>query len=617
MNINNFYKKKFLFFFFTLNVFLFKWLISYYFYKENTEVKIIFENVDDGWFFLPLIKQLSLLELSNSFSPYINNLNNIPISFGSIIFHTLFFKIFGYSGFIIIEFFGILFFLIIFYKIFRQYLTVKTSLIFSLSLYTVPALIFLLGLDQIPYLYLIKSELFSLRIHRPFPSTLYLLLFVYFLIYIDKKKKLNKKYGIFLGVTAALTLSSFYFYFVSQLTLFILWIIYKLKFNFYGQIKIFIKFFISCIISFIITILPFALNIFLQEKDSVIRQGIFDLTKDKKIKLLNYNFDHIFNLNFLSIFIISVIILYFVNNKKIVGYKIINTFYLLFLSSIISPILFVIISPKASLIYHFYNLIIICLFLFLIIFLFLITKKFLKKFYENKFCHLLLIIFLISLNISYIYLNNPPDTDKINKRIEFQAITEKINQIEGVKNLSALTFDNYFMIWFIFKELNHIYLVNHVWVPKTDEMLENDLINAFKILGLNDNDFLKFLENKKDVWRYYNIEVAKFFQMKYQANSLNTFNNSKNFDEEIKNFIQQTSPLLTQQIAIPNEEFDRLDKKFKATGLEMGANPDLIILDKNNIILSKSILNSKIYCKYDKYKFNTLYIKKKFVLNCN
>jgi hypothetical protein len=193
MNINNFYKKKFLFFFFTLNVFLFKWLISYYFYKENTEVKIIFENVDDGWFFLPLIKQLSLLELSNSFSPYINNLNNIPISFGSIIFHTLFFKIFGYSGFIIIEFFGILFFLIIFYKIFRQYLTVKTSLIFSLSLYTVPALIFLLGLDHIPYLYLIKSELFSLRIHRPFPSTLYLLLFVYFLIYIDKKKKTKYK----------------------------------------------------------------------------------------------------------------------------------------------------------------------------------------------------------------------------------------------------------------------------------------------------------------------------------------------------------------------------------------------------------------------------------------
>jgi hypothetical protein len=306
-----------------------------------------------------------------------------------------------------------------------------------------------------------------------------------------------------------------------------------------------------------------------------------------------------------------------INNKKIVGLKIINTFYLLFLSSIISPILFIIISPKASLIYHFYNLIIICLFLFLIIFLFLITKKFLKKFYENKFCHFLLIIFLISINISYIYLNNQPNNDKINKRIEFHEITEKINQIEGVKNLSALTFDNYFMIWFVFKELNHIYLINHTWVPKTDAMLENDLINAFKILGLNNNDFLKFLENKKDVWRYYNIEVAKFFQMKYQANSMNTFNNSKNFEDEIKNFIRESSPLLTQQIAVPKEEFDRLDKKFREMGAYSGSIPDVIILDKKNPILSKSILSSKIYCKYSKYKSYTLYIKKDLVLNCS
>jgi hypothetical protein len=617
MNTGKINKNNYILFFFTVIVFLQKWLISFYFFKESIEVKIISENVDDGWFFLPLIKQFSLLELNNSFSPYIKNLNNLPISFGSIAFHTLFFKIFSYSGLIIIEFFGILIFLIIFYKIFRQYLPRKISLIFALTIFTLPSLISFLSLDNIPYLYLIKTELFSLRIHRPFPSTLYLFLFTYFLIYIDKKKKITVKYGIFLGITAGLTLSSFYFYFIAETMLIFLWIFYKFKFNFFKEIKNLTKFFLSYIISFIIVIIPFALNIYFQEKDSVIRQGIFDLTIDKKIKLLNYNFDHIFNLKFLSIFITSIIIIYLINNKKIVGLKIINTFYLLFLSSIISPILFIIISPKASLIYHFYNLIIICLFLFLIIFLFLITKKFLKKFYENKFCHFLLIIFLISINISYIYLNNQPNNDKINKRIEFHEITEKINQIEGVKNLSALTFDNYFMIWFVFKELNHIYLINHTWVPKTDAMLENDLINAFKILGLNNNDFLKFLENKKDVWRYYNIEVAKFFQMKYQANSMNTFNNSKNFEDEIKNFIRESSPLLTQQIAVPKEEFDRLDKKFREMGAYSGSIPDVIILDKKNPILSKSILSSKIYCKYSKYKSYTLYIKKDLVLNCS
>ena len=105
--------------------------------------------------------------------------------------------------------------------------------------------------------------------------------------------------------------------------------------------------------------------------------------------------------------------------------------------------------------------------------------------------------------------------------------------------------------------------------------------------------------------------------MKYQANSMNTFNNSKNFDDEIKNFIRESSPLLTQQIAVPKEEFDRLDKKFREMGAYSGSIPDVIILDKKNPILSKSILSSKIYCKYSKYKSYTLYIKKDLVLNCS
>jgi hypothetical protein len=98
---------------------------------------------------------------------------------------------------------------------------------------------------------------------------------------------------------------------------------------------------------------------------------------------------------------------------------------------------------------------------------------------------------------------------------------------------------------------------------------------------------------------------------------LNTFNNSRNFEDKIKNSVQRSSPLLTQQIAIPYEEFDRLDKKFKEMKLHASAKPDVIILDKNNFILSKAILNSKIYCKYNKYKSNVLYIKKNLVLNCD
>ena len=50
--------------------------------------------------------------------------------------------------------------------------------------------------------------------------------------------------------------------------------------------------------------------------------------------------------------------------------------------------------------------------------------------------------------------------------------------------------------------------------------------------------------------------------MKYTANSMYTYNNSKNFDADVLKFIQNSSPLYSQQLVIPNEEFERLENKF-------------------------------------------------------
>jgi IS1 family transposase len=54
----------------------------------------------------------------------------------------------------------------------------------------------------------------------------------------------------------------------------------------------------------------------IEAKNSIVRQGVFDLTNDKKIKLLNYNFQHTLNLKFLTILIISLTIIYLINKKK-------------------------------------------------------------------------------------------------------------------------------------------------------------------------------------------------------------------------------------------------------------------------------------------------------------
>ena len=43
-------------------------------------------------------------------------------------------------------------------------------------------------------------------------------------------------------------------------------------------------------------------------------------------------------------------------------------------------------------------------------------------------------------------------------------------------------------------------------------MIEKDIFSAFKILGLNNDNFNKFLNNKNDKsnWRYLNLNISTF-----------------------------------------------------------------------------------------------------------
>ena len=98
-----------------ISFFLFsiKWILSFYFFKENLLVRIIFESAGGGTYY-PFIKYLTFFEFNNSFDPYIVDLKIIALPFSGIFIHSIFLKIFGYSAFIIIEFFAIFLFLLIF-----------------------------------------------------------------------------------------------------------------------------------------------------------------------------------------------------------------------------------------------------------------------------------------------------------------------------------------------------------------------------------------------------------------------------------------------------------------------------------------------------------------------
>ena len=129
-------------------------------------------------------------------------------------------------------------------------------------------------------------------------------------------------------------------------------------------------------------------------------------------------------------------------------------------------------------------------------------------------------------------------------------------------------------------------------------MIEDDLVNTFKFLKLSKNNFHEFIKNKKlSSWRYRNENIKDLFWMRYQANSLITYNNSTNFDPEVLKFINKSSPLMSQQLAMPNDEIQRFLIKFDSKISTHFNNPNIIIINKNNPILIKSNINLNYYCK--------------------
>ncbi len=221
-----------------ISIFLFsiKWILSFYFYNESLSVKIIFDSGRDGETYFPLIKYLASFELNKSFDPYIENLKIVPLPFTGIFFHSIFLKIFGYSAIIILEFLAFFTFLIIFYKIFSYFFSSKESILLSLFLFTIPSIISILSIENLPYINLLEKNFYYTRIPRPMISSLYLFSFLYLLVSMEKGEIFTKKKFILLGIILGFTVSSFYYFFIIEVITFLFFLIYKFKFNFLKKI---------------------------------------------------------------------------------------------------------------------------------------------------------------------------------------------------------------------------------------------------------------------------------------------------------------------------------------------------------------------------------------------
>jgi hypothetical protein len=603
----------------TTLLFSVKWVLSFYFFKESLAVKVIFESVADGHFYYPHIKYLAFFELDNSLDPYVKNLKLMPIPYASIIFPAIFFKIFGFFGIIIIEFFAIFIFLLIFYKIFSYFFSKNESILLSLFFFMIPSIIKIANLEGLPYLNLFQLEFYSLRIPRPLIPSLYFFSFICLLVFMDKTVIFEKKRMSALGLILGFSLSSYYYFFIIEFLAFLFFLIYKFRFKIIKELFHNYKYFLISIFIFLIAISPFIINLFYHESDVTERMGTFTLTIEKKTKLIDYYFSQYFELKFLLTLLLSILFVCFSNKKKINNVKLINIFFIIFLSTIVSPVFFALISPQSGLISNFNNAIFIWGFIFFTVFSITLIKHYLKL--NPKPLQINTLIFLL-IGVYYLnffleknqHFNNQSYKDR---RIEFQKVTEELNNRKDIftKDMSLLTFDNELMIWAILNEVKYLNLINGLFVPKTHDMIENDLIKNFKFLNLKEKDFLDFLKNKKGGWRFFNPNVGSFFAYRYKANSLNTYKGSTNFEPNIKEFILSSSPIYSQQSAIPNEEFGRLQKKFNEYKFINFEEPEIIALEKLKPITKNIVINKQNYPKLYDGNIYILYLKKNTIRN--
>ncbi len=361
-----------------------------------------------------------------------------------------------------------------------------------------------------------------------------------------------------------------------------------------------------------IIITPFAVLILNSNPDYMERMGVFETDLNGKIFLINHYLEKLFRLKFIFIYFLLFLSYFFMKKFNKENLKYIFVFYLLFFSSLLAPIIFIIFSNKIAFLGHFNNMVVLSVGL-LIMMLTIVNLKSLSQFWKlgiNK--NLSLFIILLFIIIYHINIHS-----KYFEVIDSETRTDRkniIKLIDAKPNLeisNILTFDKKLMTWTILKGNIDLFLVDGTFSQRSNNEIENDIIRAFKIMKLNENHFKNFISNKKIRWRYNNPDLKNFFWQRYTANSSYTFRNSKDFDKNVLDFIEKSSPYHIHQFAIPNFEIRRLLDKFNSFNVSKIKLPEHIIINETHPIF-KDINIKENYClRYEGKKLN-FYSKKKF-----
>ena len=623
------YRDLFLLFIISLSFFSFKWILSFYFFgSEDLVSKIIHDSsfskeAFDSYSYFHYVKSLADFDFTSLYNQKLTTNYLISSPYGSIIIHALLFKLIGPVSFIISEFIFITLFFLVFFLIFRLiYLSRNISILLSVICFLLPIIFYNLnyfGIIEIKTLY---TLFYGLRFPRPLVVNIYFYIFIYTLL----RSHLNKDFFSTINVSVfsvllALTASSFFFFFINMFLCLFFYLLFEYKLKIFETLKKNISKILLGILIFLVLIIPFSILIIYSNPDYMQRMGVYDVVFDDKIFLLKHYIEKLLRIKLIFFYIFLTLSYFFMKRFNKNNLKYIKVFYILFFSSILAPIIFILFSKKIAFLMHFNNMVVLCGGILIMMLVLLNTKYFLSltklKFNKNIYLYLIplfLIFFYINTYDEYLKRLNSYNDDvggpRKDNRIDRDNIIKLIESNQNAEAFSILTFDTRLMTWSILKGKNDLFLVDGSFSQRSHIEIENDIINAFKLMSLKEVDFKNFISNKREGYRYNNSKLKTFFWQKYTANSSYTFQKSKDFDKDTLNFIKKSSPYYIHQFVIPNFEIKRLLKNFKSFDKNNIQFPDYLIVNKNHTFF-KNIDMKKKYCIGYKGKSLDVYLIKK------
>ena len=578
-----------------------KWMISFYESDETLITSILINTKDIQYY--PLIISFSELNFNPTFLEYYNDTKIIPVPLASLVTHSIFYKLFNIYSFIILEyiFHSLLIFILfnIFKKIFDRS---SIAALFCILIYII--ILFLKTISNFVEpqifnkLYDLLSENFGTRTPRPLVTGIFYFSFLYYIMFFEEKIKNELNYNYILKITLLLGLlaNSFIFLFIHSFIFLLIFSIKIIGTKLIEWIKFNYKKFFYFILLLVFFLLPILFQNLYGENDFSRRAGLISIGLEKKLFLIKYYLINLLRFEFIILFLLTLVLNWYLNKKDIANINTnkINIFFLLTLSSIISPPIFFILSPQIISIFHFLNIMLFSFIFYIILSLFSIlytlSENFnFKNYYSKKIFYIILPImclsFFVPLELNY-YLKGKEH------RIEITELHKFFNK-NNLKdtNLKLFTNDLLAMNLWLLNGNTQLVISDALSNSLTDDKIEFNLLNTFKDFYIDEKQLRKLISSKESQYR--NNLLIGLFSYKYQANSLYTYSSLENYNKKDQDLIIKTSPFRVQMQIMPETEKERIINLYKKLKINKDLLPNYVVLNTSKLFKNFTIKNNK------------------------